>query len=293
MKRILTSLALCFTATMAQSHEFTLGNLEVIHPNIPLPAHGALSAAGYMVISNSGATPDRLVAVHSDLGAHAMMHVTKVDGHGVAQMHPLDGADVPADDSVVFEPGGMHVMFMGLDAELHEGDIVPARLIFEHAGEMAVEFMVAPAETSMNHTAMDHGPSDHGGTHQSMMTGKNDPEQISALLMDTFDRPDSPLTVEPITVRGNVAVAGWSQDGQGGRAFLRKDDHGWFVEICAGESLVQPATFVAMGLGQADAELLAAEVNGAEAPLGAGFIARLNSFADTVVIGREGHEHHN
>ncbi len=306
MKRFLALLAFGLAASMAHAHEFTFGDLEVIHPNIPLPAPGAMAAAGYMVVANDGHAPARLVAVRSPLGEKVTMHATEVGANGVARMHPLHAVDIAENDSAAFEPGGMHIMFMGLTAELHEGDKVPATLVFEPAGEMAVEFVVGPADraaghghadhAAMDHSAMHHSDAghaamDHGSMDQSAMAGMSDPEQIRALLKGTFDRADAPLTVAPITVRGPVAVAGWSQEDQGGRAFLRKDAHGWFVELCAGQSLVDAATFVGMGLGQADAELLAAEVNGAEAPLGAAFIARLNSFEGTVVIGRQGYDH--
>jgi len=51
---------------------------------------------------------------------------------------------------------------------------------------------------------------------------------------------------------------------KGGRAFLCKDGMGWFVELRARESLVQPATFVSMGLPPAETEILAAAVIGTE-----------------------------
>ena len=68
-----------------------------------------------------------------------------------------------------------------------------------------------------------------------------------------FDTPESPLTVAPITVQGDVAIAGWSQNGMGGRAFLRKDAEGWFVEVCAGQGLLMPEMLTGLGLAEADA----------------------------------------
>jgi hypothetical protein len=147
----------------------------------------------------------------------------------------------------------------------------------------------------MDHGQADHSASGHGHADGPMsVAGGTDAEQIEALLMAQFDRPEAPLTVAPITIQGQVAVAGWSQDGKGGRAFLRKDEMGWFVELCAGESLVQPATFVSMGLNSAEAQSLAAAVNGAERSAGADLIGQLNSFEGTVIIGRnatDGHGH--
>ena len=296
-KLIIALMAALLLSPVAQAHEIQVGDLEIIHPAIPLPLQSAPTAAGYMAIANNGDHPDRLIGVEVSIAKSATMHRTEVSADGVARMLPLEAVDIPADDTVLFEQGAMHIMLMGLSAPLHEGDMVPATLIFEHAGRVNIEFMVDPAD-GMDHGAMDHGAMDHsamGHAHSDgpmSVAGGSDAEQIEALLKAQFDRPEAPLTVAPITVQGTVAVAGWSQDGMGGRAFLRKDDHGWFVELCSGESLVLPATFQSMGLGRAEAEQLAAAVNGAEASTGADLIARLNAFEGTVIIGREGMADH-
>lgn len=280
--------ALALAASSATAHEIQIGDLEIIHPAIPLPPPSAPIAAGYMVIANNGAMPDRLIGVEVPIARSASLHRTEVSADGVARVLPLEAVDIPADDTVLFEQGAMHVMLMGLSAPLHAGDMVPATLIFEQAGRVDIEFMVDPAD-GMDHGTMDHSTMGHAHADGPMsVMGGTDAEQIAALLKAQFDRPEAPLTVSPITVQGSVAVVGWSQDGMGGRAFLRKDDHGWFVELCSGESLVLPATFQSMGLGPADAEQLAAAVNSAEASAGADLIARLNAFEGTVIIGREG-----
>ena len=289
---LLAALAL---STSALAHGVTAGEIEIIHPAIPAPAATAKAAAGYMAIANNGPTPDRLIGIETPAAASTMLHTTEHGADGVARMVHLPALEIPAEDTVVLEPGGMHVMLMGLTAPLTEGEMVPATLVFEHAGRVAIAFMVDPPggadHSTMDHSAMDHAApapaSAHAHADGPMSTAAgSDADQIAALLRAQFDRPDAPLTVAPVTIQGDVAVAGWSQDGKGGRAFLRKDADGWFVEICAGESLVEPATFVAMGLTRAEADQLAAAVNGAEASAGADLIARLNGFEGTVVVGR-------
>lgn len=300
MKHVLGLLAALFLAPAALAHGVTHGTIEIIHPNIPQPVAGAKSAAGYMGISNNGTEADRLIGVETAAAASAMLHTTEFAADGVASMKHLPAVEIPAGETIVLEPGGMHIMLMGLTGPLTEGDMVPGALIFEKAGRIEIEFMVDPPG-GQDHSQMDHSQMDHGQTgadHAAHADGPmsmpegDDAAQIEALLKAQFDNPEAPLTVAPIVVQGSVAVAGWSQDGKGGRAFLRRDDHGWFVEVCSGASLVQPATFVAMGLSQAEAETLAAAVNGAEASAGAELIARLNAFEGTVTIGRSGMEGH-
>ena len=51
------------------------------------------------------------------------------------QMQQVDGIDVPAGGETTLEPGGLHVMLIGVDTELAEGDTVDVTLGFENARE--------------------------------------------------------------------------------------------------------------------------------------------------------------
>jgi len=134
-------------ATSAFAHGVTAGDLEIIHPAIPAPSPAAKSAAGYLAISNGGTEPDRLLAVEGDFADKIMLHTTEFSADGVARMMHLDAIEIPAGDTVVLEPGGMHVMLMGLTGPLAEGDHLPATLVFERAGRVEVEFSIDAAAT--------------------------------------------------------------------------------------------------------------------------------------------------
>ena len=54
MKRILTLAATLLLALPALAHEVKVGDLEIIHANIPQPAASAKAAGGFMAISNNG-----------------------------------------------------------------------------------------------------------------------------------------------------------------------------------------------------------------------------------------------
>jgi copper(I)-binding protein len=308
MTRFLGLIAALLLAHPVHAHGVTVGDLEIIHPNIPQPASSAMAAAGYMGISNAGDEADRLIGVETTVAQSAMLHKTEVNADGVASMAHVEGIDIPANDTVVLESGGYHIMLMGLTQELTEGQMVPGVLIFEKAGRVEMEFAIDPPggvdHSTMDHSAMGaeastetasaegHGD-DHGHGHGAAapaMTG-DDPTDIEALLKAQFDTPESPLTVAPITVQGDVAIAGWSQDGRGGRAFLRKDVEGWFVELCSGAGLMLPATLQGLGLTPADAETLLVAARAAEETLGTEAIQRFDSFDGTLMIGRAGHGH--
>ena len=152
MKRVLPLLMVL--ASPLAAHDLITGDLHIIHPSIPDPLPTAKSAAGYITIANDGDTPEELIGVRSDFAASTTLHHTIFED-GIAKMRPLIGIIIPPGDTINLEPGGMHVMFMGLTSTADEGDMIPATLIFRKAGEIAVEFMVDPAD-GVDHSKMDH-----------------------------------------------------------------------------------------------------------------------------------------
>ena len=104
---------------------------------------GSPVAAGYLTIENQGDSPDRLVEVHSAVARKVELHTTTVE-NGVTSMKPVDGGLViPAKGSITLQPGGGHLMFLGLNAPLTEGHQVAVELLFEKAGKVAINLDVA------------------------------------------------------------------------------------------------------------------------------------------------------
>jgi copper(I)-binding protein len=154
MRRGLLAIGLLGTlAIPGWAHEFTLGGLTIGHPYAFATAAGMRTGAGYFSVTNAGAEDDRLLAVRADF-PKVEMHTTEVDAAGVARMGAVAAMEVPAGATVTLTPQGTHVMFMGLAAPLVEGERVPAVLVFEKAGEVAVEFAVEArkADDATEHT---------------------------------------------------------------------------------------------------------------------------------------------
>lgn len=156
-KALALGLALLASPTLA--HEFKIADLTVGHPFSHPTAATAMAGAGYMTITNTGETADRLVAVEAAF-PKVMLHAS-VETDGIARMiHLDDGVEILPGQTIEFMPGGLHVMFMGLDGEpFVEGEAVPATLVFEKAGRLPVEFTVEPLKTGVE---MDHSTHDMG-----------------------------------------------------------------------------------------------------------------------------------
>ncbi len=102
---------------------------------------GAKVGVGYMRIKNAGSATARVVGASSPLAKRVELHVTERDG-GVLRMQMTDAYVVPAGGEVVLEPGGSHLMLMGLEHPLKEGEHVPLTLKLEQGGEVQVRLSV-------------------------------------------------------------------------------------------------------------------------------------------------------
>ena len=106
---------------------------------------GQTGTAAYMTIANGGKGDDRLMSVSAEPPVTAMVHQTSNEG-GVSRMRPFeDGLPVPAGQSVALQPGGAHVMIMGLTETLKPGDKLKLKLKFERSGEKSVDAAVTAA----------------------------------------------------------------------------------------------------------------------------------------------------
>jgi copper(I)-binding protein len=98
------------------------------------------SGAFYMLIKNSGGTPDRLLSASSPICGMAEIHETVKGDNDVMMMRKMaQPLVIPANGQVELKVGGMHVMCMELKGDLFKvGSIVEVTLAFEKAGEKKV-----------------------------------------------------------------------------------------------------------------------------------------------------------
>ncbi len=150
MKQLFSILA-CILPVAGLAHDYTLSDLTIAHPIALETTATAMSGAGYMTITNTGNTPDRLIGVEADF-PRVMMHETQMT-NDIATMVQMDAIDIPAGQTVIFEPGGRHVMFMGLGGDPFEVDEeISVRLVFETAGSIDVVFKVEARDAGDGHS---------------------------------------------------------------------------------------------------------------------------------------------
>jgi copper(I)-binding protein len=118
------------------------------------------AGAAYMTITNSGSEADALLGAASDVATTVEVHETvameapaATDGMGGMEtpaatdgtggemmgMRPVERVEIPAGGTVNLEPGGYHVMLIGLKEPLEVGSTIEITLTFEKAGERTVK----------------------------------------------------------------------------------------------------------------------------------------------------------
>ena len=134
---------LMLAAFAAQAHEYKLGNLTIGHPWARPTAGPSKLGAAYLTLKNEGQEADRLESASTPDAQMAQIHETVPGENGVMRMRPVEGGvAIPAGGTVAFKPGGYHIMLMGLTHNLEEGQRLPLKLTFAHAGSVDVEVKI-------------------------------------------------------------------------------------------------------------------------------------------------------
>ncbi|MGI9487296.1 MAG: copper chaperone PCu(A)C [Geminicoccaceae bacterium] len=140
-----------FIATCLQLNAAHAESLVVADAWARASVGDASNSAAYFVLTMDGDAPDRLVAVETPLADRAELHDHLMED-GIARMRPVDAIDVLPGHAVTLEPGGLHIMLMGLTKKLEPGAMLPLTLSFEKAGEMEIELPIHP----VNHRPKSH-----------------------------------------------------------------------------------------------------------------------------------------
>ena len=142
-RAILGLLAFAVLATLlrAQETEARVGNLQVAGASARATPPGATVGVIYFSIKNTGAAADVLESVSTPAARTVQLHATSVV-NGVMQMREVKAVACPPGATVKAEPGGLHVMLIGLAAPLTLGTSLDVSLKFHAAGVLTLKVPV-------------------------------------------------------------------------------------------------------------------------------------------------------
>ncbi|GAB7554019.1 hypothetical protein NRB_35300 [Novosphingobium sp. 11B] len=122
-----------------------------------LPIVAGRPGAVYFTVRNDGAEPVTLAGVHVSGAAKAEMHQS--NGGSMAK---VDSLPIDPGASMVFAPGGLHVMVFDVSPDLKPGGKAELTLTFSDGDKLSMPLQVEALGSDtggggMNHEGMDHG----------------------------------------------------------------------------------------------------------------------------------------
>ncbi len=142
IKNIVWPLLFTFMAMPATAQRYKIGDIEILHPWTRATPRGVKVSSGYLYINNHSNTPDRLISVSTNgvqtTEIHSMVVVNDI--MNMEKMH--NGIEIPGNGEISLKPGGNHIMFMGLLQPFKVGEKIGAKLTFEKAGTISIDFSV-------------------------------------------------------------------------------------------------------------------------------------------------------
>jgi uncharacterized protein YcnI len=130
---------------------FRAGNMVVRAPYLRAPTPGAQVAGGYMMLTNTGTEPDRLVGGTLAGAGRFEIHEMSMSDN-VMRMRPLkDGVTIAPGATVELKPGGVHAMAFDLTGSYAAGQHVKGTLVFEKAGRVEIDYAVRPVGGESEH----------------------------------------------------------------------------------------------------------------------------------------------
>jgi copper(I)-binding protein len=131
------------TATQASADDIKVGALQISAPWARATPKGAAVGGGYLKITNTGDTPDRLTGGTTSISGRLEVHEMSMSGNTMKMRQLTDGLEIKPGQTVELKPGGVHIMFVGLKQQLQQGQHFEATLQFEKAGKVDVDFSIA------------------------------------------------------------------------------------------------------------------------------------------------------
>ncbi len=148
MKRLSLLLIISFAALGGIAQAQSSGGITVSSVWARATPGGAKTGAVYLTVENKGAAEDKLVGASTPVADKAQLHSMTMD-NGVMKMRPLAALAVAPGGTATLEPGGNHMMLMGLHEPLKQGDSFPLTLEFEKAGTVEVQVIVGKIGATM------------------------------------------------------------------------------------------------------------------------------------------------
>lgn len=138
-----SSFTAVFAATSLMTTTAFAEGLLVNDPYARAARPNAPTGAAFMTLMNSSDSDIKVTGVRSDVAKRVELHTHIDKGEGVMQMTQIEGGImIPAGEMHMLKRGGDHVMLMGLNQSLVDGESISVTFELENGDEVTVDIPV-------------------------------------------------------------------------------------------------------------------------------------------------------
>jgi len=141
MKLKFPGLIIVLLTFLISSCELGLGDIEVHNAWVRPTAEGG-NAAVYFLIHNHSRKYDELTGASAIITNNVEIHQTSIQ-NDIATMDMTSVVPLPPGEDIFFEPGGLHVMMVGINQDLIKGERVALILHFKDHGDIVVAVQIS------------------------------------------------------------------------------------------------------------------------------------------------------
>jgi copper(I)-binding protein len=153
MKKLIMLALLSVSTLFASSIEIKDAYVRATPPGLP-------NSAAFMTVINGTSKDMAIVKASSSIAKAVELHTHDMS-NGVMRMYQVPKISIPKNSETIFQPGGFHVMFIGLIHPLQVGETVTFTFEFENGETKNVTAPIKSVMSGMNHKNMDHSKMKH------------------------------------------------------------------------------------------------------------------------------------
>lgn len=136
MKNLLIFVVLFAVQSVTLAAADPAADLSVTNAYIRTMPPGQSKTAGFFAVTNNGALSCQLTGAKSSLSDRIEFHEHQYM-QGMMKMRPVAAVIVPPGETIVFAPGGLHLMLFNIDAALKAGDSTQMQLATDQCGSIS------------------------------------------------------------------------------------------------------------------------------------------------------------
>lgn len=103
----------------------------LVDPYAKATPPNAKNSAAFMKIKNKSNSDIELLAASSNISKVTELH-THIEENGMKKMIQIPSIKIPANSSVELKPGGLHIMFLGIQNQINENSNIDLNLTFSN-----------------------------------------------------------------------------------------------------------------------------------------------------------------